>query len=91
MRTVHVEGNGTVSIAEVPDPVPGPGEVVVETAVTALCGSELSTYRGPGMEMGNSGHEAAGIVAVQTSESRSNDPIVRLPISPLRKPVQAAI
>ena len=63
MRTLHVDGNSTVSITEVPDPVPGPGEVVVETAATALCGSELSTYRGPGKEIGNSGHEAAGIVA----------------------------
>jgi propanol-preferring alcohol dehydrogenase len=48
---------------DVADPVAGPGEVVIETRVSALCGSELSAYRGKGMASGNGGHEAAGIVS----------------------------
>ncbi len=45
-----------------PDPVPGPGEVAIETAVSAICGSELHAYRGDGSEQGNGGHEAVGTV-----------------------------
>jgi len=62
MHSLRMEGNSIVKIVEVPDPVPGPGEVVVQTAVSALCGSELHTYRGQGRPSGNSGHEAAGTV-----------------------------
>ncbi len=63
MRLVRMEGNSVISVIEAPDPVPSPGEVVVETAVSALCGSELHAYRGAGEKKGNSGHEAAGTVA----------------------------
>ncbi len=45
-----------------PEPVPASGEVVVETAVSALCGSELHTYLGEGLPEGNNGHEAVGTV-----------------------------
>ena len=62
MRTVRLEGNSMVSVVEVPDPVAGTGEVLVRTAMSALCGSELKGYRGAGQEKGNSGHEAAGTV-----------------------------
>ena len=62
MRIVRPEGNGVVRLVEEPDPLPGPGEVVVETAASALCGSELHSYRGAGSKKGNGGHEAAGTV-----------------------------
>ncbi len=62
MWSLRMEGKGVVNVVEVPDPVPGAGEVVIETAVSALCGSELHRYRGPGMASGNIGHEAAGTV-----------------------------
>jgi len=62
MRSVKLDGQGVVRIVEAPDPVPGPGEVVIETAASALCGSEMHTYRGAGQESGNTGHEAAGVV-----------------------------
>jgi threonine dehydrogenase-like Zn-dependent dehydrogenase len=35
---------------------------VIETAVSAVCGSELKGYRGAGSAAGNSGHEAVGTV-----------------------------
>ena len=63
MRSVKLDGNGTVRIVEAPEPTPAAGEVVIAAAVTALCGSELHTYRGAGQETGNTGHEAAGVVA----------------------------
>lgn len=63
MRSVKLDGSGVVRVVEVAEPVPGPGEVLIETAVSALCGSELKAYRGSGQDSGNSGHEGAGVVA----------------------------
>jgi len=63
MRIVRPEGNGVVTIGEALDPIPGPGEVVIETAASGLCGSELNSYRTTGSETGNGGHEAVGTVA----------------------------
>ncbi|MBN1138079.1 MAG: alcohol dehydrogenase catalytic domain-containing protein [Anaerolineae bacterium] len=56
-------GAGRVELVELPEPVPGPGEVVIETAVSGICGSELHAYRGQGLPQGNGGHEAVGTVA----------------------------
>ncbi|MFJ2745811.1 zinc-binding dehydrogenase [Streptomyces sp. NPDC087440] len=36
---------GTFVVDEVPEPVPGPGQVLVETLATGICGSDLSAYR----------------------------------------------
>jgi len=63
MRILKMLGAGAVKIEEAPDPVPGPGEVVIKTAISAICGSEMHTYRESGDPAGNGGHEAAGIVA----------------------------
>jgi threonine dehydrogenase-like Zn-dependent dehydrogenase len=62
MRSVKLDGNGAVRTIDAETPRPGPGEVLIRTAVSALCGSELSTYRGEGATHGNSGHEGAGTV-----------------------------
>lgn len=62
MRLLKLDGNSIVRIVQAPDPVPGPHEVVVATAVSALCGSELHGYRGADGVAGNGGHEAAGTV-----------------------------
>jgi threonine dehydrogenase-like Zn-dependent dehydrogenase len=63
VKILRLEGDGVAGIVEAADPVPGPGEVVIETAVSAICGSEMHAYRGAGMETGNAGHEAVGTVA----------------------------
>jgi len=63
VKIIKLEGNGVTRVVDAPIPSPGPGEVLVQTAVSALCGSELHTYRGAGQPQGNSGHEAAGTVA----------------------------
>ncbi len=62
MRSLRNTGRETVSLVEVPDCRPGPGEVVIQTAVSALCGSELHAYRAGTESPGNNGHEAAGTV-----------------------------
>ncbi|OQA88242.1 MAG: Sorbitol dehydrogenase [Lentisphaerae bacterium ADurb.Bin242] len=63
MHNLEMRGNGVAGFIEVPEPIPGPGEVVVKTAASAICGSEMGPYRTTGKPGGNSGHEAAGIVA----------------------------
>jgi threonine dehydrogenase-like Zn-dependent dehydrogenase len=62
MRTLKLDGQGACRVVEAPDPQPGPGQVVVRTRVSALCGSELGTFRGAGAASGNSGHEGMGTV-----------------------------
>lgn len=62
MKRLHQAGNSVVHLEEVPVPEPGPGEVLIETRISALCGSELGTFRGAGRPAGNLGHEAAGVV-----------------------------
>lgn len=62
MHILKFAGNSTIHVIGQPAPTPGPGQVLVETAVSALCGSELHGYRGSGRAEGNSGHEAAGTV-----------------------------
>ncbi len=47
MRGVVILGERTVDLWEFPDPVPGPGEVVVAIQASGLCGSDLRPYRGP--------------------------------------------
>lgn len=63
MKTVELIGNSGIRVIETADPVPANDEVVVRTAYSAICGSELGAYRGDGVAGGNSGHEAAGTVA----------------------------
>jgi len=55
-----------LEIAEVPEPVPGPGEVLIRVAACGICGSDVHGYDGssgrriPPIVMG---HEAAGTIA----------------------------
>ncbi|MFH1024687.1 MAG: zinc-binding dehydrogenase [Planctomycetota bacterium] len=71
MRIIRLAGNGVVKVVEMPAPIPGSGEVLIETAVSAICGSELHSYHGDGLQQGNNGHEAVGTV-VNLGEGVSN-------------------
>ena len=62
MQIVRLTGNASAIVDTAPIPEPQPGQVLIRAAISALCGSELSTYRGPGSVTGNPGHEAAGVV-----------------------------
>jgi threonine dehydrogenase-like Zn-dependent dehydrogenase len=48
MKIVHQIGNSQIEIKEIPTPKPGPGEILIKTVASALCGSEMSTYRKEG-------------------------------------------
>lgn len=63
MQAVVLGAGGTLAVTEVPDPVPGPGEVRLRVAACGVCGTDLH-LRGmgilpPGYVMG---HEFAGVV-----------------------------
>jgi L-iditol 2-dehydrogenase len=62
MQRARYAGGSKIQLVQAPDPVPGPGEVVIATAVSAICGSELHAYRGTA-QGSNGGHEAVGTVA----------------------------
>ena len=64
MRAAVLEGERQLSYREVPDPVPGVGEVLLEVRASAVCGSDLHRYlRGHRTYPMILGHEAAGVVS----------------------------
>jgi threonine dehydrogenase-like Zn-dependent dehydrogenase len=74
MKGVVFVGDRALELREFPDPVPGPGEVVLEIKASGMCGSDLKFYRGPkggaaaALGLGSTGpviagHEPCGIVA----------------------------
>jgi threonine dehydrogenase-like Zn-dependent dehydrogenase len=73
MRGVTFLGERKLQLAEFPDPVPGPRDVIVEIKASGMCGSDLKFYRASGgtaaLGLGKvsgpviAGHEPCGIVA----------------------------
>jgi threonine dehydrogenase-like Zn-dependent dehydrogenase len=63
MRGVIFHGERRIEVADVPDPVPEVGEVVVAIRASGMCGSDLHTFRGPAPARPFiAGHEPAGVV-----------------------------
>lgn len=62
MKLLEFTGKATARIIEADAPRPEYGEVLIHTARSAICGSEMKAYRGAGIAGGNSGHEAVGTV-----------------------------
>jgi threonine dehydrogenase-like Zn-dependent dehydrogenase len=69
MRAVLLPGDKRVIIADRPIPKPGPGQVLIKTAASAICRSDMSIYYGNPIvgggdtkELITPGHEAAGEV-----------------------------
>lgn len=66
MRAVVFDGPGEVALREVPDPTPGPGEVVLTVGANTICGTDVRIIRGEkttGIEPGVIlGHEVSGRV-----------------------------
>jgi len=85
MRIAELVDIGSIATRDVPCPVPGPGEVVIETRAVGLCGTDLKAYlRGhpyftPPCVLG---HEFTGVVAEigpGVTEVAVGDPIVAAP------------
>ena len=62
MLTVTFVGNSRVDVQDRPMPELKPGEVLVKVGASAICGSEMKTYRGPNAHASNPGHEIVGSV-----------------------------
>ena len=64
MKAIVFLGERKLELIEVPDPTPGPDEVVIEIKASGMCGSDLHHYRGPKKDTLNiAGHEPCGIIA----------------------------
>ena len=65
MRAIIFGGDCVLDLATVPDPTPGPGEVVLEIKASGMCGSDLHRYRSSHEALGSpvvAGHEPCGVV-----------------------------
>jgi threonine dehydrogenase-like Zn-dependent dehydrogenase len=86
MRGVTFLGDRKLALAEFPDPVPGPSDVIVEIKASGMCGSDLKFYRATGsisaLGLGKAdgpviaGHEPCGVVAA--IGSAVDEPTARL-------------
>src|SRR6185295_14071539 len=71
MRALLLAEYRKFEIAEIPQPTPGPGEILVRVAACGICGSDVHGYDGssgrriPPIVMG---HEAAGRIAAVGSK-----------------------
>lgn len=80
MKGVILTGGGEVAIKEFPDPEPGPGQVVIRSKASAICGSDLHVYHMPADRIGKwfgeviAGHEPAGVVETVGEGVRSVKP-----------------
>lgn len=62
MKSLRFMGNSQTEIVDIPVPKPKADEVLLRIRVSALCGSEMGSWRGPNASAGNGGHEYAGEV-----------------------------
>lgn len=64
MRVATWRGETRFTLDEVPEPVPGPGEVLVEVHTAGICGSDLHATQGlfPATPPKVLGHEYSGVV-----------------------------
>ncbi len=63
MRIVQFTEPRLIAIVERPDPMPGPGEVVVRITAAGICGTDLHLFEGSfGSFPLTPGHDAAGVI-----------------------------
>jgi threonine dehydrogenase-like Zn-dependent dehydrogenase len=69
MKAAVFAGDRRVEIIDIPRPVPGPEEVLVQIKASGICGSDMKYYRTPASEVPSAtrnlprGHEPCGVVA----------------------------
>jgi (R,R)-butanediol dehydrogenase/meso-butanediol dehydrogenase/diacetyl reductase len=80
MRAVVVEGPRSLAVQTVPDPAPGPDELILRVAACGICGSDLHLHQGgllpPGSIMG---HEFSGEVVESRHGFRAGEAVCALP------------
>ncbi len=63
MKAVRVDASGAVAVVEMPEPEIGPGEALVRTRVSGICGSDLLDWYVRSKAGSVLGHEIAGEIA----------------------------
>ena len=63
MKSLRFMGNSQTEIVDLPMPKPKEDQMLLRIRVSALCGSEMGSWRGPNGSAGNGGHEFAAEVA----------------------------
>ncbi|GGZ65335.1 zinc-dependent alcohol dehydrogenase family protein [Streptomyces subrutilus] len=84
MKAAVIHAPGAVSVETVPDPAPGPRDVVVRVAACGLCGTDLHILRGefaPSLPL-VPGHEFAGEVVATGREVTALHPGDRVAVDP---------
>lgn len=86
MKGLIFEGERRVALADIPDPQPEHGQVIVRIAASGMCGSDLHYYRAEGPLQARgvacvAGHEPAGVIeevgpGVHTSDVRVGDRVM---------------
>ena len=61
MRAVSLVEAERLELVDLPEPAPGPGEVLLRVSACGICGSDLTSYK-RGLFIGVPGHEVAGVV-----------------------------
>ena len=76
MKALVFTAPGVLELLDIPEPEPGPGEVVVQVRAAGICGSELHGARSPGFRKPPlvMGHEFAGVTAA--GEAVTVNPII---------------
>jgi threonine dehydrogenase-like Zn-dependent dehydrogenase len=78
MRAIVIDHPGSFRVAELPDPTPGPGQIVVKVDCCGVCGTDLHIMNGefpPTPYPITPGHEFAGTVAAVGSDVSMDLPI----------------
>lgn len=86
MRAALLHGNRALSVEDVPEPRPAPGDVVIEVAYTGICGTDLHEYAsGPMFSRPPVvlGHETAGTVVEVGAEISSVRVGARVTVIPM--------
>ncbi|MDT3442285.1 alcohol dehydrogenase catalytic domain-containing protein [Pseudofrankia sp. BMG5.37] len=77
MRAIILDGTGGVALTELPDPAPGPDEVVIAPTAVGICGTDLHLVEGSyatGRYPVVPGHEFAGTVVGVGTDVRAISP-----------------
>ncbi len=86
MKAIVFPGDRKAEVREVPDPAPGPSDVIIEIRSSGLCGSDLHPYRAPASAqpepLNIAGHEPCGVVvevgsAVSDHETRIGERVMQ--------------
>ena len=86
MKTAMLYGGPDVRVEEIPDPEPGPGEVLVRVRAAGICGSDLHGYRQPRPGITypiRAGHELSGEVVALGEGVTGLAPGQRVGIEPM--------